>query len=228
MNNKKNLSWSMANLNNARMGDNRMWPADSLIRATCSSRYFSYPKKLDMNMKILDVGCLYVNNLVPFSDTGVELHGTEINPEMILLAEQNALLWGIDLKVQKGVNKTLPYDNQTFDTLLSLNTIHYERNKKEVLCGLREFHRVGNESCHFYIMTNGKNHLFHKSAVRIKENSYRLRTDEFRNNQTMAYFDDKSHFKETLETVFSHVEVAVLTEQWPTVCYEFYLAKCYK
>jgi len=228
MNDKKIKSWSNETLHSSRKGEQKMWPADVLIRSIRSDRYFSSPKKLNLNIKILDVGCLYVNNLVPFKECGAELYGTEINNHMIKLAKENALIWDLDVNLTQGINTKLPYKESFFDIVMSINTIHYEENKDSLLLAIDEFYRIGKKDCHYYIMTAGKNHVFHKNASRLDENKYLLKTDDFRNKQVMSYFDNLRHFKDTLKGSFSNVQIATISEIWPNVEYEFYLAKCIK
>jgi len=228
MNNKKIKSWSKEAVSNSRKGEQKMWPADVLIRSIKSDRYFQFPKKLSVTSKVLDIGCLYVNNLVPFKEFGAELHGTEINNHMIKLAKENSSIWDLSANIKQGTNTKLPYKEHLFDIILSVNTIHYEEKKDDVLLALKEFYRIGKDDCHYYIMTAGKNHIFHKTASRLDENKYLLKTDDFRDHQVMSYFDNLLHFKETLKKTFSNVQVATIHERWPNVEYEFYLAKCIK
>ena len=170
--------------------------------------------------------CGHRNNLVPFHDRECSLFGLEINEEMVSLAKEALLTWGINGEVRQGTNKKIPFESNYFDVVLSIGTIHYEDDLKGIHEALEEFKRIGKDGCHFLIMTVGTEHDFHKNATRLSENKYQLNTDEFRNGQIMSYFDSKEHFYDALITHFKNVEIATITESYPLTNLQFWVAKC--
>lgn len=224
---EKIQSWSTENLSsNARA--NRHFPSEYLLRTFVSRDYLKKPILLNPGMKILDVGCLYMNNLVPFSDRGLQLHGIEVNSEMIALAEQNARNWGLQAEIKEGNNQNIPYPDSSFDVLLSVNAVHYEEGAENIAKALAEFSRVTKDSASILIVSNGKKNEMHKNAERLGENRYRLRTGEFRNNQVMGYFDDITHFEHVLGQTFKNIEIAEILEIYPKQTINFYVALCRK
>jgi SAM-dependent methyltransferase len=222
---EKRDSWSKTNIRySSTMA--RHFPTEYLLRALCSRSYFGFGKDIVAGDKVLDLGCLYMNNLMPFADRGAELHGIEINEEMVAVARDRAAAQGMDATVTAGHNRALPYPDRFFDFVLSINTIHYEDGIENVRAGLQEIRRVGKPDCHFLISTAGAMHHFHQAAERLGPSRYRLITGEFRDGQTMSFFDDEAHFRNTLQEVFSEVEVATITERYPRNGLEFYVAKC--
>lgn len=206
----------------------RHFPTEYLLRSLCSRSYFTLGKEMAPGQKVLDLGCLYLNNLMPFADRGLDLYGVEINDDMVAVATELAAELGMTVEIAKGHNRSLPFRDGTFDFLLSVNTIHYEDGSDNVMAGLREFARVGKSDCHFLISTAGRQHHFHHGAERLGPSRYRLSTGEFRDGQVMSYFDDEVHFQTSLEEVFDKVEVAVVTEHYPRQTLQFYVAKCCK
>lgn len=220
-------AWTKENVSYSRRMP-RHFPTEYLLRSLCSKSYFNLAKDIAAGQKVLDLGCLYLNNLMPFADRGAELYGVEINDDMVAVAAERAEDLGMAVEIAAGHNRALPFPDATFDFLLSLNTIHYEDGIDNVRAGLREFARVGKPDCHFLISTAGREHRFHKTAERLGSSRYRLKTGEFRDGQVMSYFDDEDHFRDTLAGVFGQVEVAVVTEHYPRQSLQFYVAKCAK
>lgn len=206
----------------------RHFPAEYLLRALFSRSYFKLWKESTRGQKVLDLGCLYLNNLAPFQDRGAELFGVEINQDMVEIAREQAAARGMDVELSQGDNRHLPYADNTFDFVLSINTIHYEQEPELLMAGLREISRVGKADCHYLISTAGNQHHLHQKATRLGPSRYRLKTGEFRDGQVMRYFDDEDHFGDRLGEVFDPVEVAVVTERYPLCSLEFYVAKCGK
>lgn len=222
---KKINSWAKSQLGGHSIS-NRMWPSEAMLRSIFSSRYFNLSTDISPGMNVLDIGCLYTNNLLPFSDRDFNLYGVEINSEMIQLSNEMATRNNLDIDIREGNNRALPFEDGFFDIILSLNTIHYENNRDGIIRALSEFKRVGNTGTTFIISSVGSKHAFYSSAKRLDENQYVLNVSDFRNSQTMSYFDDKNHFCNTLQMIFDQVEIATVTEEWPKATYQFYFAKC--
>lgn len=206
----------------------RHFPTEYLLRALCSRSYFGLCKDIAAGDKVLDLGCLYLNNLMPFADRGAALYGVEINDDMVAVARERAAAMNMNVEVAAGHNRSLPHPDEMFDFVLSINTIHYEDGIENLMAGLREISRVGKPDCHFLISTAGTQHHFHQTAERLGPSRYRLSTGEFRDGQVMSYFDSAEHFENCLRDVFGHVEVATVTERYPLKSLEFYVAKCRK
>jgi len=224
---EKRDAWTKENLG-YKKGMPRHFPTEYLLRSLCSKSYFNLTKEIITGCKVLDLGCLYMNNLMPFADRGAQLYGVEINDEMVAVASERAKELGMAVEIAAGHNRALPFPDGSFDFLLSINTIHYEDGTDNVMAGLREFARVGKPDCHYLISTAGTNHHFHANAERLGQNRYRLKTGEFRDGQVMSYFDGADHFRSCLEEVFGTVEIAEISENYPRLSLGFYVAKCCK
>jgi SAM-dependent methyltransferase len=46
------------------------------------------PYKPQPEWRVLDVGCGFANNLVPFADIGCECHGVDLHPEMAATVQE--------------------------------------------------------------------------------------------------------------------------------------------
>ena len=58
------------------------WPNESMVKMLFGgSNYLKNPLKPESSWKVLDVGCGFANNLVPFLDIGCECHGGELHDD---------------------------------------------------------------------------------------------------------------------------------------------------
>ena len=99
---------------------------------------FANHYKLSNDSKILDVGCAKGFMLYDFQklNKNFDLHGIDISEYAI----QNSII-DIKNKLKVGDAKVLPYEDNTFDLVISINTIH---NLEPVECSisLKEISRV--------------------------------------------------------------------------------------
>ncbi|MFH1651220.1 MAG: class I SAM-dependent methyltransferase [Chloroflexota bacterium] len=91
--------------------------------------------------KLLNVGCAHGPDFLPFRE-GFELHGVDISPEMLKLAEKYAAKHGFTVKLAEADARQLPYPDATFDRALAVATYHHLPGKEAQLAALRELFRV--------------------------------------------------------------------------------------
>ena len=109
-------------------GNYPRWPNEAMLKALFGS-YSSRPLKPQPGWKVLDIGCGFGNNLVPFADLGCECHGIEIHDEISALAGEALAARGYKAEIRTGSNRALPYEDRSFDLVLSVNTIHTREKK---------------------------------------------------------------------------------------------------
>ena len=141
------------------------WPNEAMLKILFGgSNYLEVPFKPQSSWRVLDVGCGFANNLVPFADIGCECHGVDLHPEMAAMVQEIMNDRGYKTKIQIGNNRALPYPDAYFDLLLSVNTLHYESTEENFLTALREFSRVIKPGGALYISTVGPDHEIYKHA----------------------------------------------------------------
>ncbi len=206
----------------------RFFPASIMLRAIFSNRYFK-SQNLKEGGSVLDVGTLYANNLIPFFDRGWDCYGTEVTEESVEIAKASSLKQKISSDIRLGFNTKLPFDNEQFDVLLSLGTIHYEETIEDVKLALKEFSRVLKRGgCALIETTAPKHHLFVKSK-HIKEQLYQLDLpSDLRHKQFFTFFEDEAKFRKIASECFSSIEVARCTEQYPNTTIDIWIFKLSK
>lgn len=222
-------SWNKQELQFQAKAHQRHFPTESMLRALLSSSYFENAKKIESGQKVLYIGCLYTNNLVPFWDRGCALYGVEITEDSVDIARETAAQQRMDVRVEQGLNRELPFDDDMFDFVLSVNTIHYEESKENLVAGLAEMRRVLKPGGCLFVSTGGQEHFFVSTAVKNGPNDYVVQAeDDFRAGQKFTFFEDVEDFNQTLAEIYKDVETAVITEFYPKHPLQFYIAKCFK
>lgn len=199
------------------------WPNETMLKVL----FGSYLKKkfiLPKNANVLDVGCFFGNNLFPFAAKGANCFGVDIHENIAKKAEIIFKNNGYDGNFTKGKNTSIPHQDNTFDLLISVNTIHYEPSRESITDAIQEFKRVLKPGGRFYISTVGTNHDIRKKAKKIKDNIYEIRDLDFRDGEILHFFEDPLELNKFLSNFFINVEVGELTEQLMEQTLGFYLA----
>ena len=199
------------------------WPNETMLKVL----FGSYLKKkfiLPKNANVLDVGCFFGNNLFPFAAKGANCFGVDIHENIAKKAEIIFKNNGYDGNFTKGKNTSISHQDNTFDLLISVNTIHYEPSRESITDAIQEFKRVLKPGGRFYISTVGTNHDIRKKAKKIKDNIYEIRDWDFRDGGILHFFEDPLELNKFLSNFFINVEVGELTEQLMEQTLGFYLA----
>lgn len=217
--------WNLKNLNH--LYKFRHFPSEMILRATVSSSYFTIPFKIGKDKKVLDIGCLFANNLLPFADRGMRLYGTEVTHESVEICKNICRLENINAEIKKGFNTNLPYPDNYFDLVLSVATIHYEESLQKIKESFQEFSRVTKESGTCVIKTVAPLHDLFKFSVKTDKQNYVFNSSsDLRFNQTFYFFENEIDLKKLALEYFEEVEIARVTETYPKRCLDFFLLKC--
>ena len=201
------------------------WPNEAMVKVLFGS-YLKRPVKINSDFKVLDVGCGFGNNLLPFLDAGCECHGVEIDPEISALTQTILNNRGFSGAIKSGSNRSLPYDDRVFDLVLSINTLHYEGSEENILNALCEFRRVLKRGGVLYISTVGPNHDMYRRAEPLGHHRYRIRNFDFRDGQEFFFFDNEQYLEYQCKKVFEDVETGRVTEGLMTLPLDFLIGVC--
>lgn len=206
----------------------RFFPESIMMRALFSDRYFK-SQNLKNSGSVLDIGTLYANNLLPFYDRGWDCYGTEVTEESVEIAKASSLKQKISSDIRLGFNTKLPFDNEQFDVLLSLGTIHYEESIENVKLALKEFERVLKRGGCALIQTTAPKHDLFLKSKNVKEQLFQLDLpSDFRHKQFFTFFEDEAKFRKIASEYFKSIEVARCTEQFPNLSIDFWFFKLLK
>ena len=199
------------------------YPNEMMVKIFSSKHYSKIRIKTPTKNKILEIGSFSGNNLRYFIENGFKSYGIEINQKLVDLGIANLKRLRVKSPLIKiGINTNIPFKNKFFDTLVSINTIHYNSGN-EVHKALLEYKRVLKNGGVLYLETLGKNHF--AFGKKIGNLSYKSRLKDFRKNHTFGFFDNKIQLKKLLKRYFNKVEVFEKYEK-TELNLHFYVAVC--
>lgn len=223
--------WDLGNIIFKDNLNKKFYPSVTMLRSLFSKNYSdNIIENSQRKKKVLDIGCFYLNNLLPFKDRNYSLYGTEISSKSIKILKKKAKLEKININLKLGFNSKLPFETSFFDILLSINTIQYETSLSSIHKALREMKRVlkktKNKSSLVYIETPAPSHYFRKKCQRLSKNIF-LSSDrsEFRYKNKFFFFNDAKEIKKILGKYFYNIEVGVVKETYPKKTINFFIIK---
>lgn len=119
--------------------------------------------------KVLEIGCGNGRNLIPFIKKGFEAYGIDFSSEML----KEARKFCPKAKYKKSDMRKLPFEDNYFDYVLSIASLHHVRKSEEAL---REMKRVMKDDGMGLITVWNKwqgRFLFKKKESYIKFGKYR-------------------------------------------------------
>jgi ubiquinone/menaquinone biosynthesis C-methylase UbiE len=217
-------AWRQEFANEISTGRFPKYPNEAMLKVIFGS-YLEKPLKPKSSWRVLDVGCAVGNNLIPFADLGCEIHGVDIHSEIAINAEKIMTQRGYqNIHFSEGTNQSIPYPDDYFDLILSINTLHYEHSEADILKALAEFRRVLKPGGACYLSTVGPAHEIYRRSKLISGHINLIQDFGFRNGETMFFFDNERFLKHYLSTHFSDVETGRVTEALMTLPLDFLIA----
>ena len=202
-----------------------LWPNEAMVKIVFGG-YLKNPIRLKESGQVLDVGCGFGNNLLPFLFRGWQGAGVEITPEIATQVSKNLQSRGMGANIQPGSNRHIPFPDNSFDLVLSINALHYEKDQDDIDSALDEFKRVMGKDAALVIFTTGPNHDIFRKSEQIGNNQYRIQNFDFRDGEQYFYFDSTKHLDYYMRRHFTDVEVGQVTEKLMTMSLDFLVAVC--
>lgn len=76
--------------------------------------------QINPNQRLLDIGCGSGQSAIPAAQQGHQVVGTDIAENLIEFARESALYEGLDVQFDVGDAEALPYDDDSFDVVISM------------------------------------------------------------------------------------------------------------
>lgn len=219
------LNWTKFNVEKSK-GNYPTWPIEAMVKVLFGG-YLKGPKPMfDVSTKVLDIGCGFGNNLLPFLVRGCDCCGVEITDDMSGLAEEILRTRGFQrVCIKTGNNRSLPFDDEEFDLIVSNNVIHYEKN---YLAALQEYSRVLKPGGGLYLMTVAPGHDIYVNADVVGRHKFKIKNWDFRDGEQYFYLSDLKYLDFYLSKIFEDIELGQVTERLMQINLDFFVSYCRK
>ncbi|MBT5400045.1 class I SAM-dependent methyltransferase [bacterium] len=200
------------------------YPNEAMLKVIFGS-YLRNRPILSSNMKVLDVGCAMGSNLIPFADMGCDVHGIDIHPDISNNAKKIMKHRGYeDIDFKEGSNRNIPFPDNSFDLITSINTLHYEKNEEDMILALNEFQRVLKPGGGLYISTVGPKHEIYNLSKPLGNHENLIQDFGFRSGERFFFFDNERYLDYYLSKIFTNVETGRVTEKLMTMDLDFLIS----
>ena len=204
------------------------YPNEAMLKVIFGS-YLRNRPILSSNMKVLDVGCAMGSNLIPFADMGCDVHGVDIHPDISNNAKKIMKHRGYeDIDFKEGSNRNIPFPDNSFDLITSINTLHYEKNEEDMILALNEFQRVLKPGGGLYISTVGPKHEIYNLSKPLGNHENLIQDFGFRTGEQFFFFDNERYLDYYLSKIFTNVETGRVTEKLMTMDLDFLISYAIK
>jgi len=200
------------------------YPNEAMLKVIFGS-YLRNRPILSSNMKVLDVGCAMGSNLIPFADMGCDVHGIDIHSDIANNAKKIMKYRGYeDIDFREGSNRNIPFPDNSFDLITSINTLHYEKNEEDMMLALNEFQRVLKPGGGLYISTVGPKHEIYNLSKPLGSHENLIQDFGFRTGEQFFFFDNERYLDYYLSKIFTNVETGRVTEKLMTMDLDFLIS----
>ena len=99
-------------------------------------------KYCDKKGKILEIGCGNARNLIPFAKLNFECYGVDFSKKMLENADKYARKNNVNIRLLKSDMTSLSFEDDYFDYVLYVSSLHHLDNEEKRLKALKEAYRV--------------------------------------------------------------------------------------
>jgi len=182
-------------------------PSETLVRCFKGSYVPNMPIDL-RGLRVLDVSCGSGNNTFFLCGLGMDVYATEIHQGICDAVKAKADALGHPLTAVVGANRSLPFEDETFDFLVSWNVLHYESNEADIYAGIAEYARVLKPGGRIFLSTTGPEHKILDGARTISAHVYEIRRDDdFRKGDRFFYFDSPNYIHYYFDPKFDDIMI---------------------
>jgi SAM-dependent methyltransferase len=114
------------------------FPDENLVRLF-SGRYAAVPPP---PARVMDHGFGHGNNLIFLANKGYECSGCEISTHLVKEVDKLFQSMGYKADLRSVTGLSMPFDDSSFDAVVSWNVIHYNGTREAVVSVIEDLHRL--------------------------------------------------------------------------------------
>jgi len=202
----------------------RWFPAEPMIRMT--ARFIQRKTGIDnyeikrKTKRALDIGCGNGNHAMFFANQGISAAGIDISENAVNIARKRAENHGLDADFETGNAEMLPWDDNTFDLVVSDGVLDHVRfaEAKRII---KEARRVSTPDAYLFLSLRSTADSECGRGQKVEENTYVL--EEGYEEGMLQHFFDQKHITELLAD-YKIFDIEHIKREYPT---EFTIDKSY-
>jgi SAM-dependent methyltransferase len=212
--------------------DSYLFPSEFVVRAFLGT-YPNLSMSRDYRGKrVCDVSCGDGRNLVLLHKLGLDLHATELTPEICDITRQRMIQHKEQIRVdiRPGNNGSLPFDDDYFDYLLSWNVCYYmESEHSSIADHVEEHARILKPGGYFVCSVPAPDCFTLQGAEDLGNDIIRINTSSRWTmlNETLYYrFRSFDHIAEVFGKRFTDFQVATIDDDCFGIRLSYFIFVC--
>jgi SAM-dependent methyltransferase len=196
----------------SRKNPEKVYPVEFVVRTLLGT----YPGlKIDRTTYagsgILDLGFGDGRNMPLLNDLGFKIYGVEISDDICRLTKDRMERLGVPVTVKTGSNSHIPFDDRTFDFVLSCHACYYVSPGETFDDNLREIARVLRPGGRFIFSLVKRDSYVLNDATPLPDGHFRVTHDPYdvRNGTVLRAFASREEVAGTLGSTFDELALGL-------------------
>jgi ubiquinone/menaquinone biosynthesis C-methylase UbiE len=184
--------------------------------------------------KACDVSCGDGRNIVLLHKLGLQLYATEVSEEICEITRQKLLSHSekISADIRKGRNRSLPFEDDYFDYVLSWNACYYmEDETSDISDHIKEYSRILKKGGYLVASVPSPDCFTLEGAEKLGNNLIRINTNskwDILNGSIYYQFKSFDHVVEKFGEEFTDFQKATISDDCFGITLAYFIFVCRK
>ncbi|HSH01833.1 MAG TPA: class I SAM-dependent methyltransferase [Anaerolineae bacterium] len=194
-------------------GEDLAYPSETLVRLL-KGDYVTGQREDVAGKSVLDIGFGNGNNTMLLASLGMKVTGVEIHEDICSQVAQTFENLGLEADFRVGDNQNIPFDDNSFDYLVSWNVIHYVGTEEAIKDSIKEYARVLKPGGRLLLSTTGPTHKILLNGKTRGHHQYEIqRPGDFRQGQIHFFFDSPNYIEFYFGPHFKELQIGRIEDQ---------------